>query len=153
MALHTTWQQWLGDWRGTNRLMLPGSDDRICDTTLRIATAGKGSLLTLVYDWSFQGEPATGQLWVSQIPGSEKVEAVFWDTWHLADKFMHMKGRVADDGDTLVDGTYEVPDNPDWGWRIVLKRDGADKLIFQMINVEPNGQAEPGVEILVSRTG
>jgi hypothetical protein len=151
MGIHTSWNKLLGAWAGQSRLILPGEPDRESPTTATGALMAKSSMCVLSYTWVFDGDPQEGQLMLSYLPDQQEVEAVFLDTWHMGPKFMLMKGRIADGDKTIVNGSYAVPESPDWGWRIVLDPNHADGWQMLMLNVSPEGESYPGFDTTVSR--
>jgi Protein of unknown function (DUF1579) len=132
-------------------LILPGEADRECATTASCTTIANGSFLVIHYTWVYEGAPHDGQLTLSHSPDQPIVDAVFLDSWHMGHKFMPMFGSVAADDKTIVNGTYQVPDNPDWGWRIVLDPGAGDGWVLQMCNISPDGEAYLGVEATYAR--
>ncbi len=151
MGTHANWQTLNGQWQGTSRLILfPGDPERITPTTVEIAPFALATMCVVRYAWTYDGAPQEGQILASHIEETNTIEAVFLDTWHMAHKFMPMTGHF-DDANTVLNGSYAVPESPDWGWRIVLEPAGADRLTLRMYNLTPDGEATLGVEKLLSR--
>ncbi|HZH91231.1 MAG TPA: hypothetical protein VEX70_11510, partial [Pyrinomonadaceae bacterium] len=66
------------------------------------------------------------------------------DSWHASEKPLTLSG--ADDGLGKIDlrGTYEVPNHPAWGWRIVIST-SEEALEIIMYNVSPEGEEDLAV--------
>ena len=47
--------------------------------------------------------------------------AVWANSWHMGEKYMHCQGVIKEDGSVDVRGSYQVSTGPDWGWRIVVE--------------------------------
>ncbi len=150
MSTHETWQKLLGNWTGTNRLILPGDPDRMSQTVAAVTLMAKGTMCVINYTWLFDGDLQEGQLTLSYLAEENTVEAMFLDTWHLSHKFMHMRGCITDNAATSVTGSYQVPDNPDWGWRIEIEAREANTWQLRMFNVSPEGESYLGVEMQVA---
>lgn len=151
MSIHESWKSLQGEWRIKTRLMLPGEADRESPAEATVALIAKSTFCAVRYTWAFDGDPQEGQVLLSFVPDDESVEAVFWDTWHMGPKFMHMAGRIDAQGVTVISGHYSVPGSPDWGWRIDITP--ADQAGWQLMmhNVSPQGEVYPGFEIIASR--
>lgn len=151
MSTHPNWQSLLGGWAGKSRLMLPGEPDRESPVEATVAWMAKATFCAMRYTWTFDADPQEGQILLSYLSDDASVEAVFWDTWHMGPKFMHMKGAIDAAGATVVNGTYAVPESPDWGWRIQIDPASAGNAHLMMFNVSPEGEVYPGFEITLTR--
>jgi hypothetical protein len=149
MSTHESWRALLGATKGRSRLMLPGEPDRESPVEAQVAFIAKFTICALRYTWVFEGDPQEGQVLLSHVPEDQSVEAVFWDTWHMGPKFMHMTGNVDAQGVTVVKGHYSVPGNPDWGWQIDIAPADTAGWRMMMHNVSPDGERYPGFEITV----
>jgi len=138
----------VGSWKGTNRLYVPWMDEKIKESNSGAVVRSKmnGQFLSIEYTWTFDGEPQEGMLLLGCDPNSDAVQAVWTDSWHSKDVLMLCNGNSSDDR-ISVTGSYAVPDNPDWYWRMeVAPGAGKDSFQFLMFNVSPEGIAEPAVE-------
>lgn len=148
MSTHDSWRILLGTAKGKSRLMLPGDPDRESPVEAEVSFVAKSTFCAVRYTWAFEGDPQEGQVLLSYVPDDKTVEAVFWDTWHMGPKFMHMTGAIDAQGVTGVNGHYSVPGNPDWGWRIDITPASASGWRMMMYNVSPEGEQYPGFEII-----
>jgi hypothetical protein len=146
MALDESWNPLRGLWSASNRLILPEQPDRHASSSASVSFIAKDSMCAIDYTWSYEGDPHQGQLLLSVVSDARAIEAVFWDTWHMGPKFMHMTGAVDDRNVTIVNGVYQVPDSQDWGWRIMIEPTHKDGWLMQMYNVAPDGQLYLGVD-------
>lgn len=136
-----------GVWKGTNRLHVPWMPEKLkeSESGANVHSKMNGQFLYLEYTWSYEGEPQEGLLIVGGDPKSDAVQAVWTDSWHSKDVLMLCNGSIAGDGGISVVGSYAVPDNPDWGWRLeIIPND--DQFRFAMYNVSPDGAEELAVE-------
>lgn len=124
------YEQFLGSWRGTNRLYFEGASgpELVSPTTLTAALT-LGKYLEVRYDWAYEGKTKEGLLLFSP----SGTTAAFADTFHSGGAVMPFKGEPLN-----VLGSYEAGDGPPWGWRIQLAVEG-DVLKLTMYNLEPGG--------------
>lgn len=151
MSTHESWSALLGTMKGKSRLILPGEPERESPVDGEVAFIAKSTFCAVRYTWVFEGDPQEGQVLLSFLPDDSSVEAVFWDTWHMGPKFMHMTGSIDAQGITVVNGHYSVPGSPDWGWRIYIAPADRSGWRMMMYNVSPEGEAYPGFEIAAQR--
>ena len=111
---------------------------------LTIAQAVGGKFLTLDYNWSHEDAPHEGLLLVGFDLKKEIVNAAWADSWHSSVRPLALSGAVDEQGAIDLRGTYEVPNHPDWGWRIVIDTP-EDALRIVMYNVSPEGKEDLAV--------
>jgi hypothetical protein len=148
--IHTL-QSYAGDWRGESRLLLhrPVEATYLSVLTAKIEPAMQQQVLLMRYAWAVEGEPQDGLLVLNELEG---VVAGYWfDSWHMANSSMAMRGAAEPGGSISVAGNYPVSDGPDWGWRIVLEPAGDARLILRMFNVTPDGDEELAVDTDLAR--
>ncbi|WP_205660466.1 DUF1579 family protein [Amycolatopsis antarctica] len=123
-----------GDWQGTNLMrMMPDDEYSPSAATASVGVAAGGHAVTVAYTWSHEGEPQDGVLLVTagREPGTA---AVAWiDSWHQNPHWMVCEGRLGDDGDIRVEGSY----GRDAGWRLRLGAAGGRSLRIAMDNLGP----------------
>lgn len=147
MSVDTRLTDLVGEWKGTNRLHLPWTDEplRESPSIAIVKTKMKGQFLSIEYTWSYEGQPQEGMLVLGCDPNSNEVQAVWTDSWHSKDVLMLCNGSVSGDGRVSVVGHYSVPDNPDWAWRSEIIP-AETTFRYAMYNVSPEGSEELAVE-------
>ena len=136
----------IGVWAGENLLHLSWltPTDYQSLSELTVATAVREKFLTFNYQWSHEDAPHEGLLLVGFDAKQELVNASWIDSWHQSAKPLALSGAIDESGAIDLRGNYEVPNHPDWGWRIVVKTaDGA--LQMTMYNVSPEGTEDLAV--------
>ena len=141
-----------GEYQGTNSLWLspeePAQESRATATT---GMAGQGRYFILRYTWEWEGKPQDGLILLGQGDKPDVIKAVWTDSWHMQNKFMHMKGQVLPENSISLLGNYAAPPGPDRGWRIVLETADEDHIKILMFNIPPGGEAELAVETSLVR--
>ncbi len=92
------------------------------------------------YDWHHEGVAQEGMLLVGNNNEQSEVTASWIDSWGMGGKIMNCYGTTNEVGDISLRGTYEVQDNPDWGWRIDIPLPTDNSLQVKMYNVSPDGE-------------
>ena len=142
----------LGNWQGRNHLWLhPGAPVRESDSTAEMSEIAKGQLTEIRYSWADEGEPQEGRFYLVRPSEEGAVQAVWFDTWHTAGKFMVFEGTADPDGTVSVTGSYAAPPGPDWGWEITIEPPENDAFYFRMYNITPEGEKALAVEVKYSR--
>lgn len=96
------------------------------------------------YTWSYENESQKGQFKFNE------AGAVWFDSWHHADSVQC--NNVADVwGIFTLFYAYEVPDNPNWGWRSTLSQRPDGALVLQMTNIAPWGEEGRAVRMVFLR--
>ena len=102
-----TFMQLKGSFKGTYSLWIsPGQEPHISETQLAITSQLDNMLLQLAYSWEFEQKAQSGILGFTYHPIKELVSAVWIDTWHMQNEFMHCKGLLTKDGVLMVNGQY-----------------------------------------------
>lgn len=142
-----------GEWTGRSTLFMswmpPEQNSETCDSTMRVVD--RGSYAEIEYLWSKDG-PQHGEILVSGSEDSGRVEMGWVDTWHQSAAVMHLAGDGMTGERVTATGSYEAPGYGVWGWRIEFSADG-DALEFRMTNITPDGQDDPAVHAVYTRTG
>lgn len=141
-----------GSWQGTNTLQDPmsGAPEISAATAIVTALLG-GKFVRLDYTWQYQGNDQAGSVLLGYEAEAAVITAHWIDSWHMNDKVMACRGTVDEQGIYSVRGSYTVPDNPDWGWRIVLDPTAGETLRMVMYNLDPDGQEYLAVEADLQR--
>jgi hypothetical protein len=136
----------IGQWRGTNRLWLSPADPvHESDITMLVAAAAQGRFITFQYTWSYEGNPQDGLLLLGVEPHPEAVQAIWIDSWHMQDKYLHCLETIGDQGDISLNGSYSAPPGPDWGWKIEIIPRLPDEFQLRMYNISPGGMSQLAV--------
>jgi hypothetical protein len=139
-----------GDWSGESRLVLhrPVEATYLSVMRAKIESSMREQALLMRYAWQVEEEPQDGLLVLNQL--AEVVAGYWFDSWHLADTSMALRGGV-DAGAVSVSGRYPASHGPDWGWRIVLEPAADARLRFRMFNIPPDGDEELAVDTDLAR--
>ena len=78
--------------------------------------------------------------------------AVWLDSWHTNEQFMHFEGSLDENIGLMLEGSYSVASSPDWGWRITLQIDEKGSLQLTMYNISPDGDVSWAVKGKYKRT-
>lgn len=138
----------LGAWQGRKRLWMEGESGPVFTSASRLVVTpvAKGSYLSLAYSWAFDGKPQEGLLIVGNDNNAQTASAAWGDSFHMNAKLMLCEGGVEAPGVVTLNGRYEAPPGPDWGWRITLDLPAADGLRIVMHNIESGGTAHLAVQ-------
>lgn len=108
-------------------------------STLHIDLDRNRAFATLTYTWNYKGTEHEG-VWIIAVDEKGKGTGGWTDSWHMNGTVMFVHGEGLN-----MKGEYEVPDHPNWGWRISLEP-GKDALALKMWNISPDGDEEWAVE-------
>ncbi|WP_256009902.1 DUF1579 family protein [Desertivirga xinjiangensis] len=134
--------KFIGQWQGTYRLVLSWlpNPDFISVSNMRIKSIANGKFLELSYDWHHEGVKQDGLLLIGNNNKQAVVTASWVDSWGMSGKIMNCYGTINQQGNIALGGSYEVPDNPDWGWRIEIPCPTDNILQMIMYNLSPEGE-------------
>ena len=142
----------VGEWSGTNRLWLTPTDPaRESKTSGTIALAAGTGFVTINYKWEYDGKPQDGLLIVRNAAEPSPEDMSWIDSFHTGGKFMMFRGEEDREGRIAALTSYAAPPGPDWGWRIVVEAENADRVRIIMYNITPDGDEALAVEIDCSR--
>lgn len=71
-------------------------------------------------------------------------QAAWVDSFHTAPSIMRLEGAAREDGAIDVLGSWQPPEGPPWGWRIVLRPDPGT-LVVEHFVVTPAGEESVAV--------
>jgi hypothetical protein len=144
----------LGSWVGKNLLRLSwlNPTDYYSESNLSVAPAARGRFLTFTYTWSHENIAQEGLLLIGYDQKQAKVTGAWVDSWHQSSKVLHLEGSIDDTGVITVQGAYEAPPGPDWGWRITLTPGAVGNLQLSMHNISPEGEEDLAVLADYQRT-
>jgi hypothetical protein len=128
MKLMDLSSKFIGHWQGKYRLVLswlPNPD----------------FISVSSYDWQHEGVSQDGLILIGNNNNKEAGVTASWvDSWGMSGKIMNCYGTINQQGDIALRGSYEVPDNPDWGWRIEIPCPTDNTLQIIMYNLSPEGE-------------
>ncbi len=154
MSIPVKLQQLVGNWKGSNRLHLgdwhPAGPLFESEGRATVEERIGGQFLEIAYTWEFDGKPQEGVLILGGDNKTDKVNAFWTDSWHLAHNVMMCVGNDSADGSISVTGSYKVEDHPDWRWRTEIKPAEAG-LVYKMFNISPEGEETIAVEMEMTR--
>jgi hypothetical protein len=152
MSIPAMARELVGQWEGSSLLWLsPEAPPRRCGTTASVSFVAQGRFVTVAYTWEYEGKPQEGLLLLGMDKQERALEAIWIDSWHMADKMLVCRGDADGSGEISVLGSYAAPPGPDWGWRIALRSGAAGEFQIRMYNISPGGEEEPAVEASYTR--
>jgi len=136
----------IGVWSGENLLRLSWLTPSEFQSrgALTAAAAVRDKFLTVNYQWSHENTPHEGLLLIGGDAETAAINAAWVDSWHSNTKPLTLSGTISEEKAIDLRGTYEVPNHPDWGWRIRLAP-AADDLQMTMYNITPEGAEDLAV--------
>lgn len=148
MSVPESLEKLIGEWSGTNHLHLSWMAESPFDSesNASINFSAKGIFLKIEYDWFYESKLQEGLILFGKEKDSDVIKSFWIDSWHLSDKFMVSEGAVKGNGSVSVKGFYTVPNQPDWGWRTIIKSNETDSFKLIMYNVSPEGEETLAVE-------
>lgn len=134
--------KFVGHWKGTYRLVLSWlpNPDFFSVSNMVIKSIANDKFLMLSYDWQHEDVGQDGLILIGNINKQAGVTASWVDSWGMSGKIMNCYGTINQQGDIILLGSYEVPDNPDWGWRIEIPCPNENALQILMYNISPEGE-------------
>ncbi len=147
MTLDDIKNDYIGVWAGENLLRLSWQTPSEFKSTgeLTAATAVREKFLNITYQWSHEDTPHEGLLLIGFDAENQTANAAWVDSWHQSAKPLLLTGTVGDDKSIDLRGEYEVPNHPNWGWRIRLAP-AEDDLTMTMHNITPEGEEDLAVQ-------
>ncbi len=127
-------------WSGKGELWIDpnGNDAILYDCKLNIEANA------IFYSWIYENETRQGRFTFND------KGAVWVDSWHQPNSVQCVH---ANDSWSIfnISNTYEVPNNPDWGWQSKLSERPDGSLVLQMTNIAPWGEDSRAVRMLFTR--
>lgn len=97
------------------------------------------------YSWSYENRTQKGSFIFNE-------NGLVWkDSWHQP-KSVQCANRPETWSIFDVSYTYEVPDNPNWGWQSKLSERPDGSLVLQMTNITPWGEDGRAVRMVFTRS-
>lgn len=147
MTLEDIKDNFIGEWTGENVLHLSWltPPQFHSPSVLTAANTVSDKFLSFNYKWEHENTPHEGLLLLGYDAEKKIVNAVWVDSWHSSAKPLALAGTIDDTGTVDLRGAYEVPNHPDWGWRIVINRPD-DRLQLTMYNLSPEDEEDLAVQ-------
>lgn len=137
----------IGVWTGENVLrlswMTPPEFKSVGELTA--TTAVRDKFLSITYKWSHEDTTHEGLILIGFDAKQQTATASWMDSWHSSTAPMLLKGTISDEKTIDLRGEYEVPNHPNWGWRIVITPNN-DALQMTMYNISPEGEEDLAVQ-------
>jgi hypothetical protein len=136
----------IGNWAGDNMLRLSWMEPQEyrSSSELSVAQTVGGKYLAFTYTWSHENVAQEGLLLIGYEAKNKVVNAAWVDSWHASEKPLTLSGADDEQGKIDLRGTYEVPNHPAWGWRILIST-LEEALAIVMYNVSPEGAEDLAV--------
>lgn len=136
-----------GTWTGESILYLSWlpSPEFHSPSELTAASVVRDKFLTFSYTWEHENTAHEGLLLVGYDSEQEIFNGAWVDSWHSNVKPLILSGKVDERGAIDLRGNYEVPNHPDWGWRIVAGTSEGN-LRIKMYNITPEGEEDLAVQ-------
>jgi hypothetical protein len=129
-----------GRWTGRSTLEDPEFDVfEECASELTVTPVLGGRFVRLDYSWSYKDTAQEGSLLLGFDPAARQYSGHWADSWHMGHTVMTCAGNAGAEVGISIVGTYTVPDNPDWRWRIDVASPADHTLRLTMFNVSPAG--------------
>lgn len=124
-------------WQGLGELWLDEAGNETITYPCSLNFDGK----RLQYSWQYENEEKKGCFII------EQAHLVWADSWHQGEQ---VKCNLVKDSWALFSAfyAYNVPDNPDWGWRLLLSQRPSGELVLQMTDVTPWGEEGRAVRMI-----
>lgn len=138
-GIHHRLGQLVGEWEGVTRTWF--EPDTLADEspwrgTIRPVLGGRFVLHE--YEGSLQGKPLAGVALYGYHLDPDRYEMAWVDSFHTGTAIMFFKGRNEGRG-YGVQGSYEAPSGPPWGWRTEVHLSEPDRLVITHYNIPPEG--------------
>ena len=135
-------KQWLSKyagtkWSGSGELWLDPEGKK----TEKYACELNIDIDAIHYSWSYENESKKGSFTFNE-------DGAIWvDSWHQTESVQCL--NVPDAwGIFTLSHAYEVPGNPNWGWRSKLSKRPDGCLVLQMTNIAPWGEEVRAVKMV-----
>jgi hypothetical protein len=127
-------------WKGKGELWLDPEGNSATDYECHLNFLDDG----IRYTWMYENEEKTGNFRFND------AGAVWKDSWHQPSPVQCTSDSEAW-GLFTVSYEYEVPENPNWGWRSKLSQRPDGTLVLQMTNIAPWGEEGRAVRMVFQR--
>lgn len=141
-----------GEWRGSSRLQDPHANlAEDSPSTATVTPVLDRRFVRFDYTWGYQGRLQSGCILFGGDPKGIANTAHWIDTWHMGHGVLACEGPGLDSEHLSVRGSYAVPPDADWNWRIDLDLSNARTIKLVMYNISPDGKEDVAVEASYSQ--
>jgi hypothetical protein len=136
-GIHHQLGKLVGTWEGTTRTWF--EPDKLADEspwrgTIRAVLGGR--FVVHEYEGSMQGKPLSGVAIYGYHLDPDRYEMAWIDSFHNGTGIMSSRGKNEGRGYS-VQGSYEAPEGPPWGWRTEIQLPEPDRLVITHYNIPP----------------
>ena len=109
-----------------------------------------GRFIRHTYEGEMQGKPRHGEETFAFNKVTQRFEVAWVDDFHMSYAILFSQGEATPQG-FAVEGKYDWPDSPPWGWKTVYELIDDDHLTITAYNITPEREEYKAVEILYTR--
>ncbi|HMT29863.1 MAG TPA: DUF1579 domain-containing protein [Bacteroidia bacterium] len=138
-----------GNWRGITKVWFePGklADESPCSGTMKSVLGGR--FILHEYQGSLEGKPIEGIAIIGCSLCDDKLQTAWVDSFHNGTAIMFSQNNTNASPYSVL---AHYAGEPAWGWRTVITKEHADKMIITMFNIAPGGSDEKAVETIYER--